>query len=81
MLNTDSIKRQADKRIKGIGVPDLHLIEIKNFLVPVPPMSEQIKFLKIVEKIEEQKQKNEKVIEQMDNLFNSLSQKAFKGKL
>lgn len=81
VLNTDSIKKQADKRIKGIGVPDLHLIEIKNFIIPVPPMVEQMKFLKIVEKVEEQKQRNEKIIEQMDNLFNSLSQKAFKGEL
>ena len=39
------------------------------------------KFAQIVEKVEVQKQKNEQVIEQMDNLFNSLSQKAFKGEL
>ena len=47
----------------------------------LPPIEEQNKFAKIVEKVEEQKQRNEKVIKQMDNLFNSLSQKAFKGEL
>lgn len=81
VLNTDCVKRQADKRIKGIGVPDLHLIEIKNFVIPVPPMEEQAKFIAFVEKVEAQKQKNEQVIEQMNNLFNSLSQRAFKGEL
>ena len=81
VLNTDCVKRQADKRIKGIGVPDLHLIEIKNFVIPVPPMEEQAKFIAFVEKVEAQKQKNELVIEQMNNLFNSLSQRAFKGEL
>ena len=44
-------------------------------------IEEQNKFAKIVEKVEAQKQKNELVIEQMNNLFNSLSQRAFKGDL
>ena len=54
---------------------------MKNFEVIVPPIEEQNKFAKIVEEVETQKQKNEQVIEQMDNLFNSLSQRAFKGEL
>lgn len=44
-------------------------------------LEQQNKFAQIVEKVEAQKQKNEQVIEQMDNLFNSLSQRAFKGEL
>ena len=57
-------------------------LEILNGLsLPYPPIEEQNKFAQIVEKVEEQKQKNEQVIEQMDNLFNSLSQRAFKGEL
>lgn len=57
-------------------------LEILNGLsLPYPPIEEQNKFARIVEKVEEQKQRNEKVIEQMDNLFNSLSQRAFKGEL
>lgn len=57
-------------------------LEILNGLsLPYPPIEEQNKFAQIVEKVEEQKQRNEKIIEQMDNLFNSLSQRAFKGEL
>lgn len=47
----------------------------------LPNIVEQNKFAQIVEKVEAQKQKNEFVIEQMNNLFNSLSQRAFKGEL
>lgn len=55
-------------------------LEILNGLsLPYPPIEEQNKFAKIVEHVEAQKQKNEQVIEQMNNLFNSLSQRAFKG--
>ena len=61
--------------------PNLNTSIMKNFEVIVPPIELQNKFAKIVEKVEAQKQKNELVIEQMDNLFNSLSQKAFKGEL
>lgn len=80
VLNTKYVKTQADKRIKGIGVPDLHLIEIKNFAIPLPPFEQQKQFAQIVQKVEAQKEKNQKVIEQMDNLFNSLMQQAFNSK-
>src|SRR5258706_699264 len=32
------VKSQADRRIKGIGVPDLHLDQIQNFTIPLPPL-------------------------------------------
>ena len=54
---------------------------IENLRIAIPPIEYQNKYAQIVEKVEKQKQINEKVIEQMDNLFNSLSQKAFKGEL
>lgn len=61
--------------------PNLNTSIMKNFEVIVPPIEEQNKFAQIVEKVEAQKQKNEQIVEQMDNLFNSLSQRAFKGEL
>lgn len=66
---------------RGGNQPNLNMDIVKNFEVICPPIDEQNKFAKIVEKVEEQKQKNEQVIDQMDNLFNSLSQRAFKGEL
>lgn len=54
-------------------------LEILNSLeLPYPPIEQQNQFAQIVQKVEAQKEKNKKVIEQMDNLFNSLMQQAFK---
>lgn len=81
VMNSVGVKRQADKSIKGAGVPDLHLIEIKSFLVPVPSMEIQnefvnkITFIKVI--IEKQKQQ----LKNTEHLFQSLQQRAFKGEL
>lgn len=77
ILNSDIVKRQADKCIKGIGVPDLHLIEIQNFSIPIPPLKMQYKFSQIVQKVEKTKSKMEKSLKEIENLFNSLMQKYF----
>ena len=47
----------------------------------LPDLKEQELFEKIFVEVEKQKEKNQKVIEQMDNLFNSLMQQAFNGEL
>jgi len=66
---------------RGGNQPNLNMDIIRNFEVILPPIEDQNKFAQIVEHVEVQKQKNELVIEQMNNLFNSLSQRAFKGEL
>jgi len=76
-----AIKRQADKAIKGIGVPDLHLNMIKKFLVPLPSILEQEKFSKIIEIVNKQRETLKINLIESENLFNSLLQKAFKGEL
>jgi len=75
------IKRQADKSIKGIGVPDLHLNMIKKFLLPLPSMDEQKLFAERVKIIEEQKSQAQASALKSEELFNSLLQKAFNGEL
>ena len=66
---------------RGGNQPNLNMDIVKNFEITISPIEDQNKFAKIVEKVEAQKQKNELAIEQMNNLFNSLSQRAFKGEL
>jgi len=51
LLNSPFIKKQADRRIKGIGVPDLHLQEIRNFDIYLPPLSVQNKYELFYKKI------------------------------
>ena len=82
ILNFNTTKSEII-RISSLGGAQkfLSLQQIRNFEIIVPPIEDQNKFAQIVEHVEAQKQKNELVIEQMNNLFNSLSQRAFKGKL
>lgn len=71
------VKTQADKCIKGIGVPDLHLIEIKNFKIILPPIELQNQFADIVKQIDKQKLKIEKSLKEMQELYESLMEKYF----
>jgi type I restriction enzyme, S subunit len=80
-MGTSAIKRQADKRIKGIGVPDLHLDQIQNFLVPLPPLPLQQKFAAIVESVERQKAAQRAHLAELDALFAALQHRAFRGEL
>jgi type I restriction enzyme, S subunit len=73
------IKRQADRSIKGIGVPDLHLVEIKKFKLLLPSKEEQVKFEKIIKKIEFQRNLYEKSLKELESVFNSLLQRSFKS--
>lgn len=43
-INAVKTKEQFDKRLKGIGVPNLHLGEIKQTLIVVPPLALQQEF-------------------------------------
>lgn len=80
-LGNPAIKRQADKAIKGIGVPDLHLNMIKEFLLPLPTLEEQNEFESRVIAIEAQKQQAQLELAKSEELFQSLLQRAFKGEL
>ena len=71
------VKLQADKSIKGIGVPDLHLIEIKNFKIILPPINLQNKFADIVKQIDKQKFEFENSLKRLEELKNSLMQEYF----
>lgn len=80
-INHPYVKRQADKSIKGSGVPDLHLIEIKSFEIPLPSIELQTQFAQIVEKTEALKTQYQQSLQELEHLYGSLSQKAFRGEL
>ncbi|MBT5303676.1 MAG: restriction endonuclease subunit S [Candidatus Scalindua sp.] len=80
-LANPALKYQADRSIKGIGVPDLHLIEIKNFLMPLPPMKIQNQFVKRAEKIMQKSKKLNNALMYSQDIFASLTQSAFRGEL
>ena len=71
------IKNQADKRIKGIGVPDLHLNQIREFEVLVPPLDLQNQFNSFVQQIDKSKFAVQKSLEKTEILYKSLMQTYF----
>ena len=81
VLNSNYVKSQADRRVKGAGVPDLHLVEIKDFDIPLPSYKEQLDFSNVIENLNKNISNTKKQIIHSDNLFQTLIQKAFNGEL
>ena len=80
-MNTAAVKKQADHRIKGIGVPDLHLDQIREFLLPLPHIEQQRRFADRVSEIRELEAAQAASRQRLDNLFQSLLHRAFQGEL
>jgi type I restriction enzyme S subunit len=80
-MGTPAIKNQADRSIKGIGVPDLHLDQIQKFLLPLPPHALQKEFAKRVTEIREMEAAQSASRRRTEELFQSMLHKAFNGEL
>ena len=76
-INSVETNQQFKRSLKGIGVPNLHLSEIKKVKIPIPPIELQNKFAERIEKIEKLKFEIEKSIETAQNLYDSLISKYF----
>ncbi len=66
---------------KGSTFINISSSELGNLIVPVPPLPLQQKFAQIVDKGETLGQTQNQSHQQLNNLFNTLMQKAFKGEL
>jgi type I restriction enzyme, S subunit len=85
VMNSEIVFSQARERVTGIGTPDLHLIEIRDFRIPLPPLEEQKeivkrvhKLLKLINYIQQQYQQTKGAINQLDQ---SILAQAFRGAL
>lgn len=76
-INSIDTKRQFDSSLKGVGVPNLHLGEIRKVKIILPPMQLQNEFVKFVNQIEKLKFTVQKSLEETQTLFDSLMQKYF----
>ena len=70
-INNPITKEQFNKSIKGVGVPNLHLGEIKKTRIIIPPLSLQQLFAKKIEAIEKEKELIKQSIAETEELFNS----------
>jgi type I restriction enzyme S subunit len=80
-INSKGVYSQALKGNIGSTVGRVNMKEIKNFVLISPPLILQNKFASIVEKVEEEKKKLETSLTELENNFNSIMQKAFRGDL
>lgn len=72
---------QIRKAQYGQTKPGLNFQQIKSFIVPLPPLNTQYRFLDFLQRFEKQASKQNKALENIDSLFHSLQQRAFRGEL
>ena len=76
-VNSAETKEQFDSSLKGIGVPNLHLGEIKKTKIIVPPKDKQLEFAAFVEQVDKSKVAVQKALDEAQLLFDSLMQEYF----
>ena len=77
VINNPETKKQFDSCIKGIGVPNLHLSEIKKIKIFLPPIKLQNQFVDFVKQVDKSKVVVQKSLDETQMLFDSLMQQYF----
>lgn len=69
------------KKIQGAVTKTITKDAVRSLEIPLPPLSLQQQFAGLVQEVEALKEKQKQTEIELDNLFNSLMQKAFRGEL
>jgi type I restriction enzyme, S subunit len=84
-MNSDIVLAQARDRVSGSGTPDLHLVEIRDFRIPLPPLEEQHEIVRRVEALFKLADAIEKRVEaatkRAEKMTQAILAKAFRGEL
>lgn len=81
-LNSSHGKLTLQNMCKNIiGMANINAQELQDINILIPPLDLQNQFAAIVEKTEQQKSLMQQSLAEMENNFNSLMQRAFKGEL
>lgn len=82
LLETNHLQRLFFGSAEGSAIKNVKpLKEIKQKCFPLPPLKEQIKFSELVQKIDFIQRRQKESDNELEELFHSLMQKAFKGEL
>lgn len=85
LINSPVCKKQFDEHLTGIGVPNLHLRDIKVTQIPLPPLAEQKRIVDRIErmfsKLDEATANVQTVIDGFENRKSAILHKAFNGEL
>ena len=76
-INSDFTKWQFESKIKGVGVPNLHLGEIRKTKIPLPPLALQNEFADFVAQVDKSQLAIQKSLEELETLKKSLMQEYF----
>lgn len=82
LFSHSSFKNEFFGSTRGSGIPNFPpMTEFKKFKFIYPPFELQTRFVQIVENTEALKAQYQQSLQELENLYGSLSQKAFKGEL
>lgn len=81
LINSDYGKARIEPLSRRAGQPHLNAEQLKEIEFYFPPISLQQQFVEIVNKKEALKEKQKQSERELENLFQSLMQRAFKGEL
>lgn len=81
ILRSKDFVSYAVKHSKGANIPRIDQKQLLNYKTILPDLNTQNQFENIVKKIEIQKEIIKKSLRELENTFNSLMQRAFKGEL
>ena len=85
IVNSSVCKNQFDEHLTGIGVPNLHLRDIKQVTIPVPTLAEQTEIVRIIDNLLDKEQQAQQLaqnaLSQIDLIKKSILARAFRGQL
>ena len=85
IVNSPICKKQFNDHLTGIGVPNLHLRDIKAVIIKIPSIPEQEEVVRILDELltkeQQAKESAEGVLEQIDLIKKSVLARAFRGEL
>ncbi len=81
MMQLPLMKRQADRWARGAAQPTINLKELREMVVPLPPIPLQREFARRVTAVEALKTAQRASLAELDALFATLQHRAFRGEL
>ncbi len=80
-INSQVCKKQFNGALKGIGVPNLHLKDIRQTTVPHPPLGKQKEFVNCINTVAKLKNRSRAGLTKTESLCSALQDRAFRGAL
>lgn len=85
VVNSPLCKEQFAQHLTGIGVPNLHLRDIKEVLIPLPTLPEQDEIVRLIDDLlareRSAQQATEQALASIDLMKKSILARAFRGEL